>query len=341
MDLGNICTNSNILQFFLILKYAINIICIIIPIIVMVNAFSQLFKVIISGEKLNEKIAPIVKSTIAGLIVFLLPSIFTFIFTDVIDLSSSDIGLCFTNATLDNIDKYRELEKQKLLEEQEKRSQDNIDAMKDREKEDEERNNNLEQNTRPNNNDNNNSSNNSTTNGGVGYGSLFVGDSRTVGLSYQVNLRDTDHIYATSGGAMDAFKSDINKALSQINSDPNHRYNLVLNYGVNNVSQDWVSAYRDVINKVNGRANILVVSINPCNDGIAKYCRNANIVPLNNKLRAAFSSGYSNVKYCDTYTPFVNTPNYTSMIETSEGIHYTTEGSNFIYNKINECLNSF
>ena len=84
----------------------------------------------------------------------------------------------------------------------------------------------------------------------------------------------------------------------------------VKNYGVNNLGADWVGAYKNLINEVNGRANILVVSINPCNDSIARYCRNSNIVPVNNRLKNEFSSGYENVKYCDTYSAFVNTNNY-------------------------------
>lgn len=174
-----------------------------------------------------------------------------------------------------------------------------------------------------------------------GYGNLLVGDSRTVGYKNQVSLRVTDSIYATTGGSMKAFNADVANAINKINSDPSHRYNLVLNYGANGLGQDWVSAYRNVINKVGNKANILVVSVNPCNDNIAKYCRNKNIAALNSKLKAAFSSGYSNVRYCDTYSVFINTPNYTSMIETKEGIHYTKQGGNLIYNTIQSCLNNF
>lgn len=174
-----------------------------------------------------------------------------------------------------------------------------------------------------------------------GYGNLLVGDSRTVGLKNQVSLRSTDHIYATTGGSLNAFNTDVANAISKINSDSSHRYNLVLNYGVNGINQDWVTAYKNVIAKVGNKANILIVSVNPCNDSIARYCRNQNIKVLNNKLKSAFSSGYSNVKYCDTFTPFINTPNYTSMIETKEGIHYTKQGGAFIYSRIQSCLNSF
>lgn len=339
MNLGNLCTTSGVLTLFLILKYAFVIICTLVPIIVIIRSIVTLFPVIISGDKIKESLVSIFKSFIAGIIVFLLPSCFTFIFTSIIDLSDSGVGLCFTNASLDKINELRELEKQDNKENALKDRQENLDAANEKQEKENEHQAQLGANNDGNNNDNNN--NQESYQGLPGYGSVFVGDSRTVGYQYQLSLRDTDKIFATSGGAMEAFRSDINQALNYINSNPSHRYNLILNYGVNGVNEDWVSAYKEVIDKLNGKANILIVSVNPCNDSIAKYCRNEYIVPLNNKLRNAFSSGYKDVKYCDTYTPFVNSTNYKQMIETEEGIHYTNEGANFIYDKIKNCLNSF
>lgn len=330
MNLGNLCTTSGVLTLFLILKYAFEIICTLVPIILIIRCIITLFPVIISGDKIKERLVSILKTFIAGIIVFLLPSAFTFIFTSIIDLSNSEVGLCFTNASLDKINELRELEKQNNKEQALKDRQENLEAANEKQEKENERQAQLGANNKQ-----------ESYQGLPGYGSIFVGDSRTVGYQYQLSLRDTDKIFATSGGAMEAFQSDINQALNYINSNPSHRYNLILNYGVNGVNEDWVSAYKEVIDKLNGKANILIVSVNPCNDSIAKYCRNEYIVPLNNKLRNAFSSGYKDVKYCDTYTPFINSANYQQMIETEEGIHYTNEGANFIYDKIKNCLNSF
>ena len=86
MILENICTNPDILTVFLILKYAFHIVCIIVPIILMVKLISILTPVIISGEKLNESVSKMVKSAISAIVVFMLPSIINFVFTDIIDI---------------------------------------------------------------------------------------------------------------------------------------------------------------------------------------------------------------------------------------------------------------
>ena len=323
MDLGNICINPDVLTVFLILKHAFNITCILVPIILMVKFISILAPVIISGDKINETVGKMVKSAIAAIVVFLLPTILNFIFTDIIDLSSLGIGQCFTNSTVEKIEKYRELEKQKAAEEAEQK-------LKDQEKANDERNE-KEQEIRD-----KYKVDREENQGLPGYGTVFVGDSRTVQYSYQLQLRDTDQIYATGGGAMNEFQVDINKALSFINSNSSHRYNLILNYGVNNLGQDWVGAYQNTINRVNGKADILVVSINPCGKG---KCNNSRISEVNAKLKNAFSSGYNNVKYCDTYSEFTKQGNFDNL--TTDGVHYNNAGANLIYNKINECLKEF
>lgn len=319
----NMCTNPNILTVFLILKYAFNIICVLVPIILMVRFILILFPVIISGDKINETVSKMAKSAIAAIVVFLLPTIMNFVFTDIIDVSGLEITQCFTNATVDKIQKYRELEKQQALDDAEQRREDLNTANEER--------NEREQNIRD-----SMKVEREENQGLPGYGTVFVGDSRTVQYSYQLQLRDTDQLFATGGGAMNEFQVDINEALNHINSDPSHRYNLILNYGVNNLTQDWVGAYQNTINRVNGKADILVVSVNPCGYG---KCNNSRISELNNKLKNSFSSGYDNVKYCDTYSEFTKRGNFDNL--TTDGVHYTTEGANLIYNKINECLREF
>lgn len=328
----DICNNSSILRLFLLLSYIFRILCVLLPFLLMFKCFQICYKHVVSGEPISKSLPDLFKKFAAALIVFFIPTICGFFFNMVDDYSSNtEFQTCFENINLEYIE---ELQNQELLDS----STDVNDTSTITPDEPllwpEEDNND--------NNSNNNSSNNvSNTNTGNAYGNLYVGDSRTVGMGQSVSMGSTDLVYATSGGAMAAYNKDIAKALNVINSNPDKRYNLVLNYGVNNLGADWVGAYKSLINQVNGRANILIVSINPCNDSIALYCRNSNIVPVNNKLKNAFSSGYQNVKYCDTYSAFVNKSNYLNMIETREGIHYTKEGYSFINNEINRCLNEF
>lgn len=352
MFLLNLCSNSNILMVFLIIKYGLSIVCTIVPIIVIFNTIVPIFKSVITPAELQKQIVPIVKTILAGLIIFLLPTILEFIFTGLLDYNDPTLSNCFANATIENINRLREKEAEERKNELSQNKKKTEQELKKRQEEQAKKNEILKQQREElerkkqeqaaaNNNSGDNSSGGSSGSGNNAYGDLFVGDSRTDGFRTQISLKETDSIYATVGGSMNAFNSDVSQAIAKINSDSSHRYNLVLNYGANNLSQDWVTAYKNVINQINGKANILIVSVNPCNDAIAKYCRNSNVEILNNKLKSAFSSGYNNVKYCDTYTPFKNTPNYTSMIETREGIHYTKQGGELIYNKINSCLSSF
>ena len=332
----DLCNNSSILRLFLLLSYVFKILCVLLPLLLMFKCFQTCYKHVVSGEPISKSLPDIAKKFIAAVIIFFIPTICGAFFNLVDDYSKTNesFNTCFENINLDYI---QDLQKEEL----EHSSEDVNDTSTITpnqpllwpEEEDSSSNNNSS--------NNNNNSSNTSSNTGNAYGNLYVGDSRTVGMGQTVSMGSTDSVYATSGGAMDAYNKDIAKALNIINNNPDKRYNIVLNYGVNNLGADWVGAYKKLISDVDGRANILVVSINPCNDSIALYCRNANIVPVNNKLKNAFSSGYENVKYCDTYSAFVNTNNYLNMIETQEGIHYTREGYNFINNEINKCLNNF
>lgn len=326
----DICNNSAFLRLLLLLTYIFKIICVLLPLLLMFKCFQTCYKHVINAEPITKSLPDLVKKFFAAIIIFFIPYICDAFFNIVDEYSSNsnEFATCFENIDLEYIEELEEQELEESLAEGDVEpgdvnNNDNYIPWPDEEDE------------------NDNSSNNSSNNTGNTYGNLYVGDSRTVGMGQTVSMNATDSVYATSGGAMEAYNKDIAKALNIINNNPDKRYNIVLNYGVNNLGADWVGAYKELIKKVDGRANILVVSINPCNDSIALYCRNANIVPVNNKLKSAFSSGYDNVKYCDTYSKFVNTNNYLNMIETQEGIHYTREGYNFINNEINKCLNNF
>lgn len=339
----NFCEEPGVLYVFMILRILIFIIKIFVPLILIYSGIKPLAIMVVTGKDFKEYIPNFVRKIVAGLIVFLIPTIVAYAMdtlTSIADVNNS-FQACFTNANKEGIQRMKDKQEKEAKEALEKRKS-NIEAANQHAEEEIRKNKENYKKKEQEKNDSVSSNNNDEQAGSNNaYGSLFIGDSRTVGLAQQLGLGATDKVFATSGGAMNEFNSDISKAINIIEANPSKRYNLVLNYGVNNTSQDWVSAYKNVIERVNGKANILVVSVNPCNESIARYCRNSNIEALNNKLRNNFANGYSNVKYCDTYTPFVRTPNYVKMIETTEGIHYTNEGSKFIYSKINQCLNNF
>lgn len=110
MKLVNFCTNPGFLRLVLFLKIVLKIITIIIPIIIIVTIIMSVFKVVVSGksDELKTLLPTFVKKILAGLIIFFLPSIITF----VISLSGKtfeDLSLCSTNATIETINYYDDL----------------------------------------------------------------------------------------------------------------------------------------------------------------------------------------------------------------------------------------
>lgn len=358
-----------VMEVMLIINKVIGALKILVPIIILITGMYSFFKAVLADEDklIKDATSLLIVKLLVGAAIFFIPTIVNSVAKLV--APSSNFTLCFMVKSKDEVYKayanaaYKMLNKargtldtedyenavyyvSKMEDGSSKNSYEKkleeIDELIKAKKKQNSNNNSSNNNGSSSSNGNSGSNTGSVTqNSSSSYGDIFVGDSRTLGYSYQLSLRSTDSIYATTSGAAKEFNSDFTKALNKINSDPSHRYNLIFNYGVNNLTQDWVNIYKNAINQVGNKANILIVSVNPCNDSIAKYCKNANIQTLNNKLRNAFSSGYSNVRYCDTYTPFVNTANYTSMIETISGVHYTKTGSTLIYNQIESCLKGF
>ena len=107
--LFDLCTNSNVLTVFYILKIVFNIVCIIIPILLMYRFFVPMFKTVINGKSITEHLPGVFKSFIAGLVIFLLPGILSFVFGDLLG-EKIPLTSCFTNAEVDIIKSYREKE---------------------------------------------------------------------------------------------------------------------------------------------------------------------------------------------------------------------------------------
>ena len=135
MMLISLCTNSNILMVFLILKYTFSITCTIIPLIVIFNAIKPLFKTIITAETIQNQLMPIAKSIIAGFIVFILPTIFSFIFTELLENKDSTISNCFTNATIENVNRLKEKERIERKQELENSNKETAAEIKKRQEE--------------------------------------------------------------------------------------------------------------------------------------------------------------------------------------------------------------
>lgn len=112
MILFNLCDNSGILMVFLIIKYTLQIVCVVVPIILIFRSIVPFFKTITSGESITKELKPLITSFVAGFIVFMLPGLFNFIFTSLIPADSTMLTACFNKATIENINSLRAQEEQ-------------------------------------------------------------------------------------------------------------------------------------------------------------------------------------------------------------------------------------
>ena len=139
MNLMMICNNSYFLIIFLIIKYVFNIVCTIIPFVLMYRTAVPLFQSVVSGKEFSGDISSIFKSLISSLFIFFLPCIFSFIFVDLIGYQNG-FSECFLNANLDKIQELRKEEYQKLQHEKEERKNDMNDAAAQRAEEERKKN---------------------------------------------------------------------------------------------------------------------------------------------------------------------------------------------------------
>ncbi len=103
MILFSICTSSTGLRTLLIIKILLQVICTIIPLVIIYRAFSVSFKSSIDGgESAKKDLSTLFKSFIAGLIIFLVPTVINYTFTTLLD-TKNDFVICINNASLEGV----------------------------------------------------------------------------------------------------------------------------------------------------------------------------------------------------------------------------------------------
>ena len=97
-----ICEYSGVLRTLKILGMALNIIKIVVPLIIIGTAMMSVFKTVTSGKSddLKGSFMIIVKKIIAGLLIFVIPSLFDFAFDSLIGYDDSGFTAC-SNCLLD------------------------------------------------------------------------------------------------------------------------------------------------------------------------------------------------------------------------------------------------
>ena len=160
---------------------------------------------------------------------------------------------------------------------------------------------------------------------------IFIGDSRTVGMQQAVGTESGTRWISKTGSGYDWFTSNV-PSTSSIKSGSK----VVILMGVNDL--DNVNAYASYINNKAAEwnekgINTYFVSVNPINDALATQngysVRDSKVKNFNNTIKSKLSS---NVTYIDTYSKIIN-----SYIAT-DGLHYSTVTYKSIYNEIKSAI---
>lgn len=124
-----ICSNYSILQALSILLTVFNVICIIVPIIIIVYASVDFFKSITSNDtdSLNKAVKTSMRRLIAGVVVFFIPTIVLYLTNFLNDTLNANLKISTCLENVNNIGYFKELEdtlkqqKKEKLEAEEKR----------------------------------------------------------------------------------------------------------------------------------------------------------------------------------------------------------------------------
>lgn len=157
---------------------------------------------------------------------------------------------------------------------------------------------------------------------------IWVGDSRTVGMSEAITSGDNDWIGKVSAG-YDWFVSD---AANQVTDRLNEDSTIVFNFGVNDLGN--VDKYISKLNELakgdwSKAKQIIVMSVNPVDEATASQngysVTNAQIEEFNKKMKSGLEGG---IKFVDTYSQIKD------QLGTTDGIHYDNDTYQKLYDMI-------
>ena len=123
MILFSLCTSSTGLRVLLIIKIVLQVICTIIPLIIIYRAFSTSLKNSIDGRnEVKKDLSTLFKNLIAGLIIFLIPTMINFTFSSLIN-AESDFISCINNASLEGVLSAEAREEQEAIDKKKEEEQ--------------------------------------------------------------------------------------------------------------------------------------------------------------------------------------------------------------------------
>ena len=125
MVILSLCDTSGSLRTFLIIKIIVGIIFTIIPIILVYRCYHELFASVVTPDKLKERTSILAKNAVAALIIFLIPSLFSLIFTYLVDANTNETLSCYNEASLKKVNSLMQKEKEEA-EQQKKDEQEKL-----------------------------------------------------------------------------------------------------------------------------------------------------------------------------------------------------------------------
>lgn len=110
----NVCNNSGMLGIFYLCKIVIQMICYIVPVVLVLSLMIRLVKALFINEDIGVTFKSIANKIIAAILVFAVPTIINSVL--VLIGGSLEYQSCFEMATLENIQMYKKIEEEKRLE---------------------------------------------------------------------------------------------------------------------------------------------------------------------------------------------------------------------------------
>ena len=154
------------------------------------------------------------------------------------------------------------------------------------------------------------------------YADMFwIGDSRTVGLSYNVAID-----YLGEVGIGIALLSRNYESITQIRNKT-----IIFNLGVNDLhnSRAYLNWYNSLPDEFLDNNKVIVLSVNPCSGSYERL--NSGIEEFNNIVRDGLDS---RITFLDSYS-FLNWNSFATV----DGLHYTSGTYIDIYNFVNDSIN--
>ena len=363
--IGSICSSPKVLEVMKLVDIVILIIRIVVPIILIVTAMLKYAKVVSSGDEgaLQKTNKVVVTNLIAALLVFFIP-LFIYLVAKLV-FSNPEYRNCIDIPSYSEIRKIYVDEGESLVRkaEQSKNIDDynaaynyllnisdksKVAEFKERLAKVKEAIDSAESNKIDPGNDNKQY---------VVTDIIHLGDSRTEDYlnikSYLGVDNEKETIYAkTSTGYDNNFKAQMSTAERQINSNSGKTYAIVVNYGVNAKGsyKEFCNYYDDFVQRMDKRHEFYIVSVNPFDEKKVRYYQqsntNANLEIFNNYMKTTCinqikaNSPSAKIYYCDVYGSISLSEWVNNNYITGDGIHYTKEGSKYIYDTTKKCIST-